>query len=292
MFNYFLPALDKDQVAPNGELDHALLRSISLHLAEALADVKTVPAHAAVLNVNRGPSGTSGVCIAPTLKHRGVPSVFYDCKVQEWKEALGGKYWVGWLRNASIAPEELERWEILIGAQVPDDAGRKWTVPIARAPHMQAEFGTLPQAFCIDPISGEPKSYLQPSHAWLWELAGIIRDWYSSQAEPPEDATPAEKAAHAPRDFKELVRHAGKILGVNYRLSPVELNVLFQQGTALLTQRTVHEICQASFGWQIREEATDAVEGTKKKPAASSLRSTTGDETPHESPGIDLVAAP
>jgi hypothetical protein len=211
MFNYFIPGKTKEELAPGDKLDHDLLRSVSPHLAGALRDVHKVPAHASVANVQRGPAGTSGVVIAPVMVHRGPPDCFYDGSLQQWEPAHGGRYFIGYLKNAAVSAQDLERWETTGGIDVADDSGQKWLVPIARAPHFGVEYGTLPQSYTLDPDSGEPTPHLVPSWTWLWELAGEIRDWYASQEELPEDATPAEKAAHVKRPFTELVRYAGRI---------------------------------------------------------------------------------
>ena len=55
--------------------------------------------------------------------------------------------------------------------------------------------------------------------------------------------------------FGWLVKMAARILAVNYRLGPAELNVLADRGSPVLTSDTVHAICQAAYGWEVREEA-------------------------------------
>jgi hypothetical protein len=266
MFNYFLPGVTKEQVAPDDRIDREKLYPVGLR--EALADVHKVPAHATVANVQRGPSGVGGVVIAPVLKHRGPPSVIYDGKLQVWEPAAGGEYFIGVLASQfdgqqPVVPQDLERWESVGGVDVLDDGGRAWSVPIARAPHRGSPYGFLPQSYTLDPDTGDVAEHLVPSYGWLWELSGIVRDWYLSQQEPPDDATPEEKAKHAPRPFKELVRHTVKLLGVNYRVGVAELNLLHKMGVALLTQRTVHLVCRSSYGWETLEQARKKKHGQR-----------------------------
>lgn len=286
MFNYFLPGVSLAHLAPDGQIDHATLRMLGL--AEVLGDVFKVPEHASVIDVKSGPNGRAGCVIAPVRVHHGPPAVAFNPQYQTWKEC--GSYWLGWKNGETPTPSFLERWEVIPGQRVLDRKRQEWTIPIARAPSHGYEFGFLPQAYTFDD-SGEPKPNLDPDFAWLWELAGQIRDWYRNSRPPAEDATPAEKQAYVPPKFNDLVRFATRILAVNYRLGLAELNVLHQLGVALLTQDTVHAICKTTFGWEIEEEAKKKQPGEETATVPSLLPLTTGDVTLAAAPGTDPAAA-
>jgi hypothetical protein len=295
MFNYFIPGKTKEQIANGEKLDRDMLRACGI---DALTDVVRVPQHTSVLDVKTGPDGGPGVIIAPVRVHLGPPDCFFDSRLQQWDACRGGRYWIGYSRKFLIgpspaerpAPSELERFEQLGGFEVLDAHSQAWRVPICRAPNQDVEFGCLPQSYTLDADTGEMQSHLQSDYVWLWELSGKIRDWYWSDVEPSEDATPAEKAAHVRPPFGKLVGYAAQLLGVNYRLSPVELNVLHKLGVQLLTQATVHAICQAAFGWEVREQAAKKKPASDLSPLANSSPSTTGAETPPAVPGIALAA--
>jgi hypothetical protein len=290
MFHYFLPAITKEQIAPGDVLDRDLLRTVGLD--ETLADVSKVPAHASVMDVRKGPTGTSGVVIAPVRKYTGVPDCFYSPTLQTWKSIRVGT-WIGWLNGEKPDPKSLERWDIIGGADVKDRLGHAWSMPIGRSPHFGHPYGTLPQAYTFD-HNGEVVEHLVPAHTWLWELAGEIRQWYIDSIGPPEDATPAEKAAHVKPPYAFLIKAAGRLLGVNYRLGLAEIGILHELGHDLLTQETVAGICQAAYGWEILAEAHQAA---KKKPTENDTKavpnlppSRTGDEIPSDAPGTGPAA--
>jgi hypothetical protein len=294
MFNYFIPGVSKEQLAPNSELDRDLLRKFGLD--ETLTDVKKVPAHAAVANVTHGPDGQAGVVIAPVSKHKGTPAVTYDPRLQKW-EPVATRYWIGALRQYFTrqerpSPEDLERWELVGGFDVPDANGQAWNIPIGRAAHHGSEFGHLPQSFTIDPDTGEVKEHLLDSYTWLWELSGQIRDWYFKSVPPPAEASPEEKAAFDPPHFNALVKMAAKLLGVNYRIGTAELAALHKMGVPLLTQNSVHAFARASFGWEVLEQAKKNATANGSPPAVNSSPSTTGESTPDAPPAIDPPAGP
>ena len=294
MFNYYLPGKTREQVAPGDQLNADVLRSVGLLAADGggvLADCTRVPAHASVLDVQKGPDGKAGTVIAPVRKHSGEPGCFYSPTLQTWQPVRPGLLWIGHEQSVAFSPRLLERWQIVGGAEVSDDNKHVWIVPIARAPYQQYAFGTLPQAYTFDPVTGEPVPHLLDRYTWLWELAGEIRDWYLAAAGPASEATPAEKAAHQARPFSDLIRYAARILGVNYRLGPAELNVLFSLACPVLTQETVHTICQATYGYEVLDAAKKNAPGGADEPAPSSSPSPTGEKTPAASPATGPAAA-
>lgn len=294
MFNYYLPGKTREQVAPGDKLEADLLRTAGLLTADGggvLADCTRVPAHASVLEVQRGPDGKAGTVIAPVRKHSGEPGCFYSPTLQTWSPVRPGQLWIGYEHSVPFSPRLLERWNLVGGAEVSDEQGHVWIVPIARAPHYEHPFGTLPQAFTFDPATGEPVPHLLAKFTWLWELAGEIREWYLAAAGPGSEATPEDKAtAPAARPFADLVRYAARILSVNYRIGQAELTVLFGLGTAVLTQETVHAICQATYGYEVLDLAKKNAPASAAAVAPSSSLSPIGDKTPAASPATAPAA--
>ena len=269
IFYYFLPSVTPEHVREGQFLRAGVLEQYGLE--GVLGDIRKVPEHASVSGVRSavGPGNQVGTVITPLSKARGVADlVGNDPARQKWTEgpvdrATGKpKYWVGYLLADPPTPHDLERWTVIGGPKVTDRSGWEWQVPIARAPHWQQPYGALPQSFTFD-AEGEPLPHLDPAFEWLWRLAGEIRDWYAKSAGPAADATPAEKAGYEAPKFSALVKHAARLLAVNYRVGLVELSQLHALGRPVLTQDTVHNICQAAYGWEVQEEA-------KKKPPEES----------------------
>jgi hypothetical protein len=287
MFNYFLPGRTKTQLVQGDKLDREVLRTLGLD--EVLADVSKVEAHASVLDVRNGCGGKAGAVIAPVRKYRGVLPQFFSHDLMTWKEIRPGQLWLGWMSGDTPLPQDLERWEVIGGAELTDDSGGVWTLPIARAPHMGFPYGTLPQSYSFD-TEGEPKAHLEPAYQWLWDLSGEIRDWYAADEGPDSEATPAERAAHRQLPFSDLVKYAARIVGVNYRVGTAELSVLHERGCRLLKRSAVHAICQAAYGWEVEQEAKKKPPADDSAIAPNSSPSTTGENIPAAAPGTGPAA--
>lgn len=262
IFYYWLPKLDKEKVGKGGRLCRETLAAAGL--ADVLADVLEVPAHCSLAGEGKGPDGGPGVLLTPVSKAHGVPEwVVYRPELMQFKPiGDGSKCWIGALIGNPPTPHDLERRQVFGGGEAEDAGGWKWQIPIARATHWDKPYGVLPQNYTFD-AAGEPVSQLETKWRWLWDLAGQIRDWYVQSTPPDDEATPEAKAAHKPPEFNQLVKWAAQVLAVNYRVGPAELNLLHDMGRSILSQQVVHQICQATYGWEVLVEA-------KKKPLPES----------------------
>lgn len=287
---YFLPKITPDELHPGGLLNRDLLAAAGLETV--LFDVTKVPQHAVSVHVSRacGPWQGTGTMLSLVSRHTGTPSlVVPDFNRQLWKPVGdGSQCWLGCLKDEPPTPHDLERWEQLPGALITDRHTREWRVPVARLPDPTFQFGHLPQSYVFD-AAGEPVGRVQPAYEWLWVLAGEVRGWYLKDAAPEEDATAEEKADHERQPFSWLTKQAARVLGVNYRLALPELNLLHDVGRDVLTQTTVHGICQALFGFEVLAEAKKKQTDEPSPPAASSSSSTTGGVIPPGSPGTGRV---
>jgi len=73
--------------------------------------------------------------------------VGYFAGRQTWREAPGGKYWVGMISGEPPAPEDLQRGELLAGYRLTLGDGREWRIPVALEP---AEIdGTIRAETCL-----------------------------------------------------------------------------------------------------------------------------------------------
>lgn len=284
-FHYFLPGVTKEQLAPGGTLSRELLGAAGLDTA--LFDVTKVPQHASLAEMHRcaGPWESTGTMLALVGKHTGVPElVVPDFNRQLWKpRGDPKKCWLGVQKGESPTAADLERWEQVAGFLLA--AGQdEWRIPVARMPDPAWQFGHLPQSYVFSD-AGEPEGRLNPAWQWLWDLSGQVRNWYVSDAPLDAAATPAERAAHAKPPFSWLVKQAAQILGVNYRVGLPELTFLHELGRGVLSQTTVHAVCQALFGFEVLEEAKKKQTDEASPPAPSSCSSTTGGASPAASPG-------
>lgn len=258
-FLYFIANVTEADLNKNGLLDRAILKAKGLD--DVLSDVVQVPAHASLAEVKRlvGPGGNVGVVLAPVSKHYGVPElVTFDPDRQKWFDR-GNGVWIGITDGKIPGSQALERWQLITGYEVKDPSTQVWIAPICRSPKKGYQYGGLRQTYRFDP-SGCPLSSISSDHRCLWELSGVCREFYSQLFNPPDnDATPEEKAAYVEPDFLLMVGYAVSLLAANYRLGMPEINVLAELGRDVLTNTTVHAICQASFDIELLVNA-------KKKP--------------------------
>lgn len=293
VFYYFLPKVPKERVAVGDELDRDVLAAAGL--AEILADVRRVPIHASVSQVNEsvGPGKLPGTVITPVSKHRGVGPIGNFPDRQTWRPIGNGTHaWVGALTKDPPTPLDLERWQPIGGLKVTDPTSYEWLVPVARAAQLDLPYGTLPQSYSFD-AQGEPVPSLLPQYAWLWELGREIQDWYASQMPlEGDDVTPEERAAHRPQPLAWLIKAAAKVLGVNYRVGLAELNLLHELGRPVLTQETAHTICQQVVNYELVTQAKKKPPDSDSARPPSSMPSSPGAEIPPAFPGTAPVGAP
>lgn len=121
-------------------------------------------------------------------------------------------------------PSDLARAMIYPGYEIDDAAGRSWTVPVARSPSGQT---SLPSDFVFDLQSGQIRQQRKTEFDWLWELSGkLYQHWYANEAMP----------------VSQLAAAAVRILSVNYRIGPAEVNLLQLAGCPLVDTTTAQTI--------------------------------------------------
>ena len=259
-FYYFFKNRSADELAKGEDITQSLLSQYGL--AEVLSDVRKVDGrggagHATVTTVgsNAGPGGSCGSILTVGTKHSGAPShVGNHPDRQHWVPLNpAADAWIGVLKNELPRPEDLERFEVIYGGLVTDRQHLEWIVPVCRAVSDGMPFGTLPQSYTFD-ANGQPQPQLDSSFKWLWQLSGEVQD----------DYRPGQKE----RDFNWLVKTAMKLLAVNYRIGQHELNLLHELGRPVLSNNTVGRIAQASYGWEVLQEAKKNSPDTEEPTAA------------------------
>lgn len=273
---YFLPGVTNEQVVADGKLNPDTLERFGL--AEILRDVQKVPHHAST-NEHRkgGPDGKPGVLIAPVSKHNGPPSMFtYKPGHQVWLPTQKGAY-AGYIKVEPPTSYDLERLSVSRGLVVNDQHGFPWTVPIARSP--QDLYGLLPKEYTFD-SEGAPEGRVQPTHTWLWELAGELRDYFVREGDEQYE-TPSHKW---------LITSVLRVLGVHYRLGPTEINLLADLGRNPLSDEFAINVAAATVHYDIYVEAKKKAPESAAVLAESSSSSPPGEEA--ECQSTDRVGEP
>jgi hypothetical protein len=214
-------------------------------------------------------------------------SLQYRPAAQGWLPAVRGDVWIGWETAAPPTPEDLRRHARYSGYDVRDEYGGTWHIPVARTPDLR--YGFLPQSYTFG-ARGQPVGHLKAQCRELWERAGQLWEMYASIF--GRDAILAGEAT-LPREIPEawygadwLLEQAVFLLGVNYRISPLEINGLFESGREFFDDHFKQAVCQAccDFDFALEYQKKTAAPDSSG-PASAGSNSTPGDAA--GSPTID-----
>jgi len=198
--------------------------------------------------ITHGPSGKPGCVLAAGVEAHGAEAPFgaYVPDTQEWHEAPGKGFWVGWDNSRPPRPVDLQRREILEGRNVKMGDGQLWHVPTARL------WPTGESAF-------EQRMILQADGTW----AKKPLDKYAKLCEIAERLDAIREKETVEFDESDAVSMAVNILAVNYRVGPVEAHVL---GLLTTTEGgTVVRLFNVFMGFPQLGEMLAAMEEASKK---------------------------
>jgi hypothetical protein len=240
-FHYFIPNANSTGWCLGGLLPADRLKEHHLGHLVHLAG----PGKAAICDAQI--DGVMGLLFTPNVDGRFAREIGYKAGSQTWMKA-SGKVWIGWEKDDQPGPKELERPELIRGYTVSDEAGNQWCVPIARSPRGMA---TLPSDLVWDVETGEPQSQRKPAYDWLWELSGEIFDYLNNP--------------NRPADLPWLRKSALKIMQVNYRISPLELNAFQAMGRCVIDEMRANLIALALIDNEIVEAVAGNDEAKKNE---------------------------
>jgi hypothetical protein len=215
---YFFPAVTREQLLPDGELNRELLRAADL--AETLADVRA--GDCSILELSgAGPGGHSGaiLCALPTSQKAPVRLGFYP-DFQTWSEfrlttsSLTTDHcplttlYVGLDKEHPPTPECLCRKRRIDGYEVALGDGHTWTVPIVRDPRGASR---MPSRWTYGPAR-KATTTLRDEYRAVWETWGPVVDFFFDPGGRTELAM----------DVQEALDYCLQVLALNYRLGPCE----------------------------------------------------------------------
>jgi len=197
---------------------------------------------------SKGPDGGPGVIVAAQ------PAGYYPDR-QRWKQAppAVGAWWVG--VEGEVAPAELMREEALPGARLELSDGHEWMVPCAR---FRGGTSHLPGIFRV---AADGRPYVDPLSKWDQLCEDALRIDEVISALDPESSVDAGEVT-----FVELWEIAVRALATNYRVGPVELDLL-----SVLSNDDVVRVGLAL----IDETAILAEQGARKKKSTRAATSFT-----------------
>jgi hypothetical protein len=163
-----------------------------------------------------GPDGGNGSIVGIVAVGRETEVGYFPDR-QTWVKPAGKDYWLGWEEASPPTPGDLARPSQLPGHPVTLADGQEWVVPIARL---------LPRALGLAADGSEVQETL-PRYRHLCATTDRFWEWHREMWA----ARAAEARGEAPEPYRsptedELWQAASEALGVNYRVSRVELAAL------------------------------------------------------------------
>ena len=180
----------------------------------------------AIASITNGPGGHSGL-ILQAVDHidnnNPPPAPGYYPKQHTWERlsqtpplTKGGQgglstspdatAWIGYDPHDLPGPQDLERDQIISGYYQPLGDGHDWACPVIR---MHLGKVNLPDVWRL--VNGKIVSQIKPDWQWAWDLSGQIWDSHITGADPTVETA---------------FLWCSKLLGINYRIGPVEASIL------------------------------------------------------------------
>lgn len=249
---YFLPDVYTQQLLSGTQISRALLEARGL--ADVLADRLSTERTSVFDLLREGPGGRCGAMIVP-LPNSGAPPVrlMFEPHFQDWIVPFAeDQYWIGLDRSERPRPEDLERMQICQGYPVELADGQRWHVPVIRRPDDSTQ---LPRSVQFD-AAGRMRTVLVDRYREMWQAMAPAVEFFCA---------PGEHSA----ELEAMIRLAIRVLGVNYRYSLAEQNVL-----GLVDTTNWQAVLEAAIDWPLVEERLAAAEKKSGLPAASPPAST------------------
>lgn len=226
---YFLPKLTREQLAPGGRLDRALLAA--RRLGEIFGDVRSLADLFAAEVHGRGPDGGSGLLLSASP---GLCSGFQADR-QTWRPVSEALLWIGQSTNEEPpGPADLARPSLLEGTAVELADGQSYQVPTLRRPDGHT---TLPRALGWDE-AGQFQIEISPRYRSLWDESARVHDLFVNGGN---------------YDLEWAIDFCLRVLGLNYRVDREVQNQIH-----LLDSPAIERVLQASIDFPWYQEAIAA----------------------------------
>lgn len=195
-----------------------------------------------------GPDGGSGVCCA--LVSEGMEEqVGYYADRQIWRKAPERPYWVGSVKDSPPTPADIQRVEIVNGHTVTLDDGHDWIVPLVRAFNGAT---ALPMTIGL---GDDGDLMFRPKAMYAAITADADKVFQQLRRDSGDDGAGGE-----PLTLGDLWRITCAALAINYRIGPIELDLL-----SLIDTTSVNKVAAAMIDLPtIIEVGRAQVESQKK----------------------------
>lgn len=237
-FLYFIPGRQS--------IDRAAIESLGLGDRIDRHDVGLIYAN--------GPDGGAGLVICQSSEDNS-PRV--DMARQVWRAAPKrgadvAPYWIGYWQDRKPCEANLRRPKMLAGQSIELRDGEKWMVPRlvqfneGTALHGITYSVRLPQVLDVDDSGELVTGQIDPRYQELWD-----EGWRAHQSLTMQ----AEAAGVASMTITESIKFATRLLGWNYRVTPVEIAMLGLFDDALPIQVVCSAIDNDTFWAAVKNQA-------------------------------------
>ena len=180
--------------------------------------------------VANGPDKQHGTIVCATGRMPAARCKYLP-KDQIWLHHAASNYWVGMYKDANIHPSELQRDEMLFGADVELADGNKWMVPVARhwsnaddAEDYERFEVMLPRTIKWDGGNSYIYGPVVKRHAMLWSIANAVHS-VRLGGETVDELIATDEQLQALKG-SGMVFAAIHALQANYYIGPAECNLL------------------------------------------------------------------
>lgn len=233
-----------------------------------------------VVNAN-GPDGGHGVIICD--RSYDVPPRM-SMPFQEWRPAPKrgadvAPYWIGFWKDKRPTEESLRRPKMLAGNSIELRDGATWTVPKlvqfdGKSEATIIQYAVrLPQVLDVDDDGEIVSGKIDPVYQSLWDEGWRAHESLTQQA---------AESGRAVMTVQEARRFAFRLMGVNYRVSPIEIAILALLDDSLPMAIVCSAIDNETFWAAVKNRVGRLANSTTDSPSGAerpSMESITGTPT-------------
>lgn len=173
----------------------------------------------------KGPDGRRG-CTFVVGDNRDGRCGYYPERQQQWRQLPDSEVWCGMYQQYRPTPTDLQRNAVLPGMLVRDDSDNEWLVPTARRwQEVDSELFydcNLPRRLSYADEGVWLAGDVKPRYQRLWELVKA----YDAAVQAALLSHADDYTGPVQFTFNEIDEFAIAALQVNYRVGPVELDLL------------------------------------------------------------------
>jgi hypothetical protein len=209
---YFLPNLQRQQIAPDGRFSRAILKERGID--DVFSDVVGQQDCLIGEVMGPGPGGQTGtiLCYQRAVDGRLPSRTGYQPEFQTWTPIHSESLWIGINNDEPITEEDIRRQRLHPGWESILREGEAWIVPVVRRPDGSSE---LPTEMYFD-AAGNLCRPIKDRYQEFWQESAKTCALFAAGDTAIEEVLPIETRLHL----------AIRALGINYRFGRTEQSIM------------------------------------------------------------------